>query len=83
MISSGGLTDQLGRLEKAGLVRRRPSPEDARSVMVELTAQGRARIEEAFRADMSLENQLLIGLTDEEHRLLVKLLRKLALHTGA
>ena len=42
MISSGGLTDRLARLEAQGLVRRAPSPEDRRSLTVELTAEGQA-----------------------------------------
>src|SRR3954462_259051 len=52
MISSGGLTDRLERLEKAGLVMRRPSDTDARSLLVELTKNGRKTAEAAFREDM-------------------------------
>ena len=37
MISSGGLTARLDRLEGAGLIRRRAAGDDARSVIVELT----------------------------------------------
>ena len=38
MISSGGLTARLDRLEGAGLIRRRAAGDDARSVIVELTS---------------------------------------------
>lgn len=76
MISSGGLTDRLDRLETRGFIRRRASPDDARSSLVELTALGRKRIEAAFEADMALEDRLLEGLTREEHEQLVHLLRK-------
>lgn len=79
MISSGGLTDRLDRLESRGLIRRRPSEEDARSMLVELTAQGRKRIEAAFRDDMEIENALVASLTREERDTLVRLLRKLLL----
>jgi len=79
MISSGGLTDRLDRLEKAGLVHRFKSPEDARSLLVELTPEGCARIEAAFRADMALENTLVEALSETEHQDLVRLLRKLSL----
>src|SRR6218665_816216 len=41
MISSGGLTDRLSRLEKRGLIARVADPADARSRMVELTVDGR------------------------------------------
>lgn len=78
MISSGGLTDRLARLERAGLVTRVPSETDARSLLVELTPTGRARTETAFREDMAVEAALLDGLTDDEHVALAKLLTRLA-----
>jgi DNA-binding MarR family transcriptional regulator len=83
MISSGGLTARLDRLEKAGLIRRRAADDDARSLLVELTAEGRKKIEAAFRADMQIENRLVAGLTAPEHGELVRLLRKLALSLEA
>lgn len=79
MISSGGLTNRLGRLEAAGLVRRLESGSDARSLPVELTEKGRATAEAAFREDMACEAALLAGLTPEERGTLARLLCKLAL----
>lgn len=79
MISSGGLTDRLARLEAQGLVRRIPSPEDRRSLMVELTEAGVARAEAALTEDMAVEKARLAGLTTEEQAQLASLLRKLAL----
>jgi DNA-binding MarR family transcriptional regulator len=79
MISSGGLTNRLARLEKAGLVRRAESGSDARSLPVELTGKGRATAEAAIRADMECEAALLAGLSGEEQEALGRLLSKLAL----
>jgi DNA-binding MarR family transcriptional regulator len=79
MISSGGLTNRLARLEKAGLVRRAESGSDARSLPVELTGKGRATAEAAIRADMECEAALLAGLSSEEQEALGRLLSKLAL----
>lgn len=79
MISSGGLTNRLARLEKAGLVRRAESGSDARSLPVELTGKGRATAEAAIRADMECEATLLAGLSSEEQEALGRLLSKLAL----
>jgi DNA-binding MarR family transcriptional regulator len=78
MISSGGLTDRLTRLEKAGLVRRSPGEADKRSLLVELTKAGRDKAEAAFREDMALEKKLLAGLTKSDRGKLAELLRKLA-----
>ena len=79
MISSGGLTARLNRLEAAGLIRRREAQEDRRSLLVELTETGRAKAEAAFREDMALERRLLDGLDATEQAELARLLTRLAL----
>lgn len=77
MISSGGLTHRLDRLEKAGLVRREKSPNDGRSMLVALTDKGKALAEQAFRKDMESELAFLAPLSRPERDLLAGLLRKL------
>ena len=77
MISSGGLTHRLVRLEKAGLVRREPSPDDGRSMLVALTESGIALAEKAFRKDMASESMFLAPLSARERETLARLLRKL------
>jgi DNA-binding MarR family transcriptional regulator len=79
MVSSGGLTARLDRLERAGLVRRAPSSEDGRSLRVRLTAKGRERIEAAFCEDMAVEARALEALGARERAELARLLRKLTL----
>ena len=39
-LSSGAMTNRLDRLEKAGLVKRLPDPNDRRGVVVEITKAG-------------------------------------------
>jgi len=80
MISSGGLTDRLARLEARDLVRRRPSSGDGRSLLVELTAGGRACVEAAFIEDMAVENALVAALNAAERDQLARLLKRLAQH---
>ncbi|MBB3133321.1 DNA-binding MarR family transcriptional regulator [Rhizobium pisi] len=77
MISSGGLTHRLDRLEKAGLIRRERSPHDGRSVLVALTEAGAALAEKAIRTDMASEASFLQGLDARERETLAALLRKL------
>jgi DNA-binding MarR family transcriptional regulator len=79
MISSGGLTDRLNRLTKAGLIQRVAAEGDGRSMPVELTEEGIRRANEAFQEDMAVEAAMLEGLTEEEQTQLADLLRKLAL----
>ncbi|WP_048644958.1 MarR family winged helix-turn-helix transcriptional regulator [Nitratireductor soli] len=82
MISSGGLTHRLGRLEKAGLVERLPSPDDGRSMIVGLTQMGLERAEAAFRTDMANEAALLAGMNPARRETLAALLRELTLSIG-
>ncbi|AZO76283.1 MarR family transcriptional regulator [Bosea sp. Tri-39] len=79
MISSGGLTHRLDRLEKAGLIRREKSPQDGRSVRVALTEKGATLAEQAFRTDMASELAFLQSLDAGEREMLAGLLRKLIL----
>ncbi|MNT86523.1 hypothetical protein D3C72_2268190 [compost metagenome] len=78
MISSGGLTNRLMRLERAGLIERPASDSDGRSLPVQLTALGRETAEAAFREDMAVEEGLLKGLDEAELTELARLLAKLA-----
>ena len=79
MISSGGLTNRLDRLERAGLIARLRSESDARSMLVELTPAGRAKTEAAFREDMAAEARMLEGLSEPEREDLARLLSRLAI----
>ena len=77
MVSSGGLTHRLQRLEAAGLIRRIPSPDDGRSLIVELTDAGQDRTRAAFAEDMQLESKWLAALSADHRRQLADLLREL------
>jgi len=77
MISSGGLTHRLDRLQKAGLIVRERSTADGRSMVVGLTDEGMRLAESAFRADMDSESGYLTELSAQERLDLAALLRKL------
>lgn len=77
MISSGGLTHRLDRLQKAGLIRRERSQADGRSSVVGLTDEGLRLAESAFRADMESESTYITDLSAQERLDLAALLRKL------
>jgi DNA-binding MarR family transcriptional regulator len=77
MISSGGLTDRLRRLEGGGLIARETSPSDGRSIMVRLTPRGKSLIDRAFCEDMATEDAMLGALNRAERKQLAQLLAKL------
>ena len=67
----------LYRLEKQGLIAREASPSDKRSLLVKLTAKGRAVIGKAFAEDMAVEKDMLAPLDAGERKMLAALLAKL------
>ncbi|SRR6266498_840701 len=77
MLSSAGVTSRIDRLERRGLVRRLPDPDDRRGVIVELTDQGLEVVDAAVAANAISDRQLLERLDPEEVAQLEALLRKL------
>ncbi|MFB7124134.1 MULTISPECIES: MarR family winged helix-turn-helix transcriptional regulator [Streptomycetaceae] len=66
MVTTGAMTKRIDRLERAGLVTRRPAADDRRGRVVALTEAGRRLIDEAFTAHMRNEHRLLAHLSPEE-----------------
>ncbi|WP_158371129.1 MarR family winged helix-turn-helix transcriptional regulator [Cellulosimicrobium cellulans] len=66
MVTTGAMTKRVDRLERAGLVTRRPSAEDGRGRVVALTPRGREVVDAAFTAHMANERRLLDLLGPEE-----------------
>jgi DNA-binding MarR family transcriptional regulator len=61
MLSSGGTTKRLDRLEAAGLIERRPDPNDRRGTLIKLTSEGLGLINEAVPAITRYESALVGG----------------------
>jgi DNA-binding MarR family transcriptional regulator len=78
-VSSGAMTNRVDRLEADGLVRRLPDPDDRRGVIVEMTEQGRRKLDAATNAQARREASIASALTDREKKQLNALLRKLML----
>lgn len=82
MISSGSMTNRIDRLEKAGLVARRPNPADKRGTLVALTGEGLALIDRAVEAHVANQQAVVAGLDDGERRQLSALLARLLKHAA-
>ena len=75
LVTSGTMTNRVDRLEKAGLVRRRPDPEDKRGVLVTLTPAGQAQADAALADLLEAERTLLAPLPEPSRQALAALLR--------
>lgn len=77
MVTSGAITQRLDRLQGRGLVARTPSESDGRGVLVALTHDGRALIDDALPYHIDTENRLLAGLSSTQRDALADALRHL------
>lgn len=77
MVTSGAITQRLDRLQARGLVARTPNELDGRGVLVALTDDGRALIDQALPDHIDTENRLLAGLSPAQRDALADALRNL------
>ncbi|MER5217449.1 MarR family transcriptional regulator [Streptomyces sp. NPDC002838] len=81
MLTSGGMTGRLDKLERAGLLRRSPDPHDRRGLQVTLTEQGLDLVDRAVGAGLAVQTEALSALDAERADQLADLLRELLLAT--
>ncbi|KOV64948.1 MarR family winged helix-turn-helix transcriptional regulator [Streptomyces sp. MMG1121] len=77
MLTTGGMTGRLDKLEKAGLLSRSPDPHDRRGLRVTLTEKGLAVIDGAVGAGLAVQTEALSALDDQQADQLAGLLREL------
>ncbi|MER5767065.1 MarR family winged helix-turn-helix transcriptional regulator [Streptomyces sp. NPDC001985] len=78
MLTTGGMTGRLDKLERAGLLTRSPDPDDRRGLRVTLTERGLEVIEQAVTAGLALQHQVFdAALSAEQAEQLADLLRRL------
>ncbi|MEO8334563.1 MAG: MarR family transcriptional regulator [bacterium] len=79
LVTSGGITYLIDKLEAKGLVERQECPEDRRARYAALTPAGATLIRKIFPAHVKVMSKVLSGLDQKEQRAATKLLRKLGL----
>lgn len=77
LVSSGGITYLVDRLEKRGLVERRPCADDRRARYAALTPEGEALIGRIFPDHAKALTRAVSGLSRAEQAQATALLRKL------
>lgn len=74
LVTTGGLTLRVNRLEEAGLVLRERDPEDARVVYVTLSDAGRDLVDRVADAHFAELAHMLVGLDSDQRAQLAGLL---------
>jgi len=77
ILTSGGLSNLLRKLEAQGFIRRMADEADGRGVIVELTEKGRQVVEPAMRDHADAEREIIASLSPEEVAGTAYALRKL------
>lgn len=75
--TSGNMTVVIRNLEKLGHVHRTENPQDKRSFLISLTESGRTLIEGLFTQHMTLVEESLSPITEEEKETIIMILKKL------
>lgn len=75
-IDPSTMVSLIDELEREGLAKRRPHPDDRRARQVSITPKGRRRLEQARKLASEAEDEVLGGLSDKERRDLLRLLRR-------
>jgi DNA-binding MarR family transcriptional regulator len=73
----GAMTRMLDRLERRGLIRRVPNPNDRRAINLELTDEGKAIYPKLKHASMTIGNKFLTGFSQDEVKQLEGFLQRM------
>src|SRR5262245_3567051 len=82
VLSSGGMTARLDKLEEAGLILRSPDADDRRMVVIELTPKGKRVIDAATATRLAEAKSSLPPLAASELQTLAALLRRWLVQSG-
>lgn len=82
LVTTGGMTVRLNRLQRAGLIERRPNPQDGRGVLVRLTPLGKELASDALPRVIETQANDIRGLDESDRNLLAGLLRELLVALG-
>ncbi len=82
LLTSGGMTVRLNRLQAAGLVERQPNPRDGRGVLVNITAAGRELVDDALGIVLDTQSAMVATLTTSDRERLSTLLSTLLFELG-
>ncbi len=76
-VTTGTLTVSVDRLEKKGLLVRRPHEKDRRSYMIELTREGKKHFEEHHNFHIRMTEEIVSCLSEQEQKAFAGIIEKM------
>ena len=83
LLTSGGTSNLLTRLERKGWIRRLSDPQDGRAVIVELSPTGKALVDRAMTDHAAMERQLVNTFSPNERAVLAGLLSRMLVQNSS
>jgi DNA-binding MarR family transcriptional regulator len=77
-VDKSTLTPQAQRLEREGLIARKPDPQDRRAALLDVTRKGRAALSRLHKTRASMFEEILADWPERERAQAVKVLSRLA-----
>jgi len=77
IVTTASVTSLLDTLERRGLVERRPDPTDRRKLLIVVTQEGKAIVDQFLPEVVALQTAALATLSEDQRRQLVELLTTL------
>lgn len=82
LLTTGGMTVRLNRLQTLGLIERRPNPRDGRGLLIHLTPAGKDLAEDALTTLLQAQTENIGKLHESDRDDLAQLLRTLLVGLG-
>jgi len=76
-VTTASITSLLDTLERRGLVERQPDPTDRRRLLIVITQDGKAIVDQFLPEVVALQTAAMATLTEAQRRQLVEILAKL------
>lgn len=83
LVTSGGITYTIDKLETKGYIKRVACPDDRRVTYAEITEEGKKLMQTIFPAHAEAIESLMKGLDPDEKQEAIKLIKKLGLSVQA
>lgn len=83
LITSGSITYVVDKLEKKGFLCRKACPNDRRITYAAITEKGKGFLQEMFPSHADMIHQAVSGLSEDEKKSAIQLLKKLGLSAEA
>jgi DNA-binding MarR family transcriptional regulator len=77
-LTSGATTAMLDRLEKAGLIERRPNPDDRRGTLIVPSPSGAEKAAAWFESARKAQDELMSSYSDEELDIIAEVFERFA-----